>query len=137
MTLRGRGVLIAGASGSGKTRLALALLREARRDGQAAAFVADDQVLLSVERGRLIAAAPEPIFGLVEIRGLGPVPIRAERACAVELLVRLLPEKSAPRMAEGLAETLAGVAVPRLDLAERDCAGAVLAIDAFLFGTEF
>lgn len=137
VSLRGRGVLVAGASGSGKTRLALALVRETRRDGQAAAFVSDDQVLLAAEAGRLIARAPDPIFGLVEIRGLGPVPIRAERSCAVDLLIRLVPEAAAPRMAEGLTETLAGIAVQRLDLAQRDCGGAVLAANAFLFGAAF
>lgn len=130
-------MLITGASGSGKTRLALALLRGARRDGHAAGFVADDRVLLSREEGRLIARAPEPIFGLVEIRGLGPVPIRAEPSCPVALLVRLVPAQEAPRMAEGLTEAFAGVALPRLDLPQRDCEGAVLAVEAFLFGAEF
>lgn len=133
--LRGRGVLIAGPSGSGKTRLALLLVREARRDGLAAHLVSDDQVLLAPGAdGRLIATAPAALFGLVEIRGFGPVPVQAERHCAVDLLVRLVPGPDAPRMAEGGSEAVAGCLLPRLELAERDALGAVLAVNAFLFG---
>jgi HPr kinase/phosphorylase len=136
VALRGQGVLIAGGSGSGKTRLALTLLREARRDGREAAFVADDQVMLSQDgAGGLIARAPAAISGLVEIRGFGPVAIEAVPFCSVRLLVRLVAPERAPRMAQDLRERVAGVDLPRLDLAQRDCAGAALAVNAFFFGT--
>lgn len=136
--LRGRGVLIAGPSGSGKTRLALLLVREGLRDGHPASLVCDDQVLLSPgDGGRLVATAPDALFGLVEIRGFGPAPVRAERRCAVDLLVRLVPGPRAPRMAENQSEAIAGCLLPRLDLAERDAFGAMLAVNAFLFGADW
>ncbi|HEV7253949.1 MAG TPA: HPr kinase/phosphorylase [Mesorhizobium sp.] len=131
-----RGVLVMGASGSGKTRLALALLREATVHGRLGRLVADDQVLLSAAHGRLVASAPQAIAGLCEIRGFGVAAIAYEPACVVDLLVRLAPAAQAPRMAAGRRETLAGCAVPVLELAERDASGAVLAVTALLFGAD-
>ena len=46
VSIDGRGVLILGAARSGKSALALCLIRLARREGRQAALVADDQVLL-------------------------------------------------------------------------------------------
>jgi len=96
-----RGVLVSGPSGSGKTRLALALIREAELRGRLGRLVADDQVLLSAGNGRLAASAPEAIAGFCEIRGLGVTAVAHEPACVVDLLARLVPAASAPRMAAG------------------------------------
>ena len=54
VALDGAGVLLRGPSGSGKSDLALRLI-----DG-GARLVADDQVALSAEAGRLVARAPAP-----------------------------------------------------------------------------
>ncbi|MBE7184003.1 MAG: HPr kinase/phosphatase C-terminal domain-containing protein [Methylobacterium mesophilicum] len=135
VSLRGRGVLIAGPSGSGKTRLALKLAALRELDAQ---FVSDDQVLLEAAGGRLVARAPHAIFGLVEVRGVGPVEIAAVFECAVGLFVQLVPAAESPRFCEeDERETLEGIAIPRLRLPERDADGAVLAIRAFLFGALF
>jgi hypothetical protein len=61
----GRGLLIQGASGSGKSSLALALM------ALGAQLIADDRVVLRREGAHLRAAAPEAIRGLIEARGLG------------------------------------------------------------------
>lgn len=61
----GRGLLILGPSGSGKSSLALRLL------SLGAQLVADDRTLLSVEAGRLVARCPGPIAGLIEVRTVG------------------------------------------------------------------
>ncbi len=66
-----RGVLIAGASGSGKSRLAMDLLQAARSRGRFAALVSDDQVMLRRVDDRVIAVAPHSIRGLIEVRGVG------------------------------------------------------------------
>ncbi len=133
VSLRGHGILITGPSGSGKTRLALALT--ALAGGK---FVADDQVLLRRENNLLHASAPESIFGLVELRGLGPVPISAEPECRIDLVVRLVPPAEAPRIRnEDAVLVLEDCLIPCLDLAQRDTEGAVLAITGFLFGTPF
>lgn len=61
----GRGVLIIGRSGSGKSALSLQLM------SFGAALVADDRVELLQEDGHLFAMAPATIKGLVEARGVG------------------------------------------------------------------
>jgi len=65
VTLEGRGLLIRGASGSGKSVLALSLM------ALGASLVADDKVLVTLDEGVLIARAPEAIADMVEARGLG------------------------------------------------------------------
>ncbi|MGA9432977.1 MAG: HPr kinase/phosphatase C-terminal domain-containing protein [Roseobacter sp.] len=61
----GRGVLILGSSGSGKSALSLQLM------SIGAALVSDDRVELRPVNGHLIANAPATIKGLVEARGVG------------------------------------------------------------------
>ena len=80
------GVMLLGASGTGKSDLALRLIA----DG--ALLVSDDQTRLTVKDGRLIATAPTTIAGRVEVRGLGIV-----RAPQIEsAVVRLAVELAAP-----------------------------------------
>ena len=62
---RGIGFLFTGRSAAGKSDLTLRVL------DQGGSLIADDQVLLQEEKGKLLASAPTPIKGLVEIRGLG------------------------------------------------------------------
>ena len=81
--MRGAGVLLLGASGAGKSDLALRLI------DQGAMLVADDRVLLSVRKGLLQARAPDSISGLIEIRGLGIVAMPVKRSAAIRLAVRL------------------------------------------------
>jgi len=65
IAVAGRGLLILGASGSGKTTLALELI------GFGAALISDDQVIASRSGNTVFLSAPEPISGLIEIRGSG------------------------------------------------------------------
>ena len=64
VAVSGRGVLIIGPSGSGKSALALQLM------AFGAELVADDQTEVSVEAG-LIARCPATLDGLIEARGIG------------------------------------------------------------------
>ncbi|PZQ52324.1 MAG: serine kinase [Rhodovulum sulfidophilum] len=66
-----RAVLIRGASGSGKSGLALRLI------ALGAELVSDDRVTLARRHGVIVAGAPAPIRGLIEARGVGL--LRAER----------------------------------------------------------
>lgn len=113
-----KAVLVRGPSGSGKSRLALALIAM----GEAglihfARLVADDRVALSVHGDRLVAAAPASLAGLVERRGQGIVPQPAE-SCAVVGLIVDLDAADASRMPEpeSTSTTLCGVTLPRLPL---------------------
>lgn len=61
----GRALLIRGASGTGKSALALQLM------ALGAQLIADDGVVLARDGDRVIASAPDPIRGLIEARGVG------------------------------------------------------------------
>ena len=128
VVLGDRGVLIAGASGSGKTGLALALVVHARSFGLFGRLVGDDQLFLSVHGGRLFCAAPRAIAGLAEIRGLGPRPMDFEMKAPVDLFVRLADKDDAPRFPDDESELLAGCEVPRLTLAGGDRDAALYAV---------
>lgn len=62
--------MICGAPGSGKSRLALALLQRGHH------FVADDMVTLQAVNGRLQAQAVTPNDARLAVRGLGIVDVR-------------------------------------------------------------
>jgi serine kinase of HPr protein (carbohydrate metabolism regulator) len=104
-----KGVLIEGESGSGKSDLTLRCLSLGFR------LVADDRTRLWVSEGRLFGAAPEPIAGLMEVRGLGVLPEPALRLAEVRLAVRCLePDDPLERMPEPSVRRLLGVTVPRI-----------------------
>ncbi len=127
-----RGVLISGASGLGKSGLALALVMYARSLGWFGRLVGDDQLLLSSHAGRLVCAAPQSLAGLVEIRGLGPRPIVHESRAPVDLHVALVDRRDAQRFPEPGTELLAGCRVPVLKLAGGDREAALSAVASFL-----
>jgi HPr kinase/phosphorylase len=89
--VNGRGVLIRGPSGSGKSDLALRCLATAPSAvvPMPAVLVADDQVLLTVTNGALVATAPASIRGLLEIRGIGIVTLSSVPYCNVVLVADL------------------------------------------------
>jgi len=108
----GQAVLLCGPSGSGKSDLALRFLAL----GEEAKLVADDQVALSVENGRLFAAAPPKLAGLIEIRGLGLWRRPALPRAQLRLIVNLVPRDAVPRLPESQFAALAGVELPVLAL---------------------
>jgi HPr kinase/phosphorylase len=109
-------VLIRGAAGSGKSRLALALIDAARAGMPAfARLVADDRVRLQAHHGRLIVRPAETLAGIIEVRGLGIRRVPHESMAVVGLVVDLgaadatrLPE---PPQAE---VEISGIRLPRL-----------------------
>ncbi|HWH18368.1 MAG TPA: HPr kinase/phosphatase C-terminal domain-containing protein [Allosphingosinicella sp.] len=101
----GRGILISGRSGSGKSDLALRLI------DRGAVLVSDDYTVLRRVEGRLLASAPPNIQGKIEVRGIGILQFETVSDVPVCLFVdldrdveRLPPERETMR--------LAGVAVP-------------------------
>ena len=72
VSIGGRGLLILGASRSGKSRLALALIA-ASRPACPIVLIGDDRILLSVGGGGLVARPHPRIAGFIERRGLGIV----------------------------------------------------------------
>lgn len=80
----GRGLLILGPSGSGKSLLALRLI------GLGARLIADDRVAVSVGAEGLVARCPSTaILGLVEARGVGILRAETVEAALIALVVDL------------------------------------------------
>jgi HPr kinase/phosphorylase len=126
-------VLIRGASGRGKSRLALALI-EAGANGTLpfARLVADDRVALTVAHGRLLASAPETIKGKIEVRGHGIREVVYEPIALVRLVVDLDASDST-RMPDTTAREVevSGVKLSRLPVASgEDALPAILAVVA-------
>lgn len=120
VSIAGRGVLLRGPSGAGKSDLALRLI-----DG-GARLVADDQVALRPAGGRLIAAAPPALAGLLEVRGLGIVRLPAGEPAPLALVVELDPARPVERLPETPVCTLCGVELPLLGLAARHASAAAV-----------
>lgn len=110
-----RGALIEGASGVGKSDLALRALEQGFR------LVADDRVVTFSAGGRLYGRAPEPLAGLIEIRGLGVVDAAAVSFAEITLVIRCVeaPEQ-VERLPEPRFERITGVDVPVFDLWPRE-----------------
>lgn len=114
-----RAVLIRGPAGSGKSRLALALVTTARsRRLPFARLVADDRVALIAAHGRLIASVPEAIRGLIEVRGLGIRQMEYEPKAVVGLVVDLAASDAARLPLAGALKTeVMEISLPRLPIA--------------------
>jgi len=123
VAIGGRGVLIAGASGSGKSDLALRLIDRGAR------LLSDDYSVLRRAGDRLVASAPATIAGRIEVRGVGIVEMDAIAEAPVCLLVDLdaVPDRlPGPRTADFL-----GVGVPAIGLAALE-ASAPIKVEAAL-----
>jgi HPr kinase/phosphorylase len=83
VSIEGRGVLLRGPSGVGKSDLALRLV-----DG-GAKLVSDDQTRLRIEKGALVASVPEQIEGMIEIRHVGLMKFPFVRDVPLALCVEL------------------------------------------------
>ncbi len=114
-----RGVLLRGASGAGKSDLALRLMAEGWR------LVGDDYVHLFASGGRLWAAGPEPIRDRIEARGLGLISRPALPVSRVALVVDL-SDDTPERLPEPETVALAGIEVPRLRLDPRPASACVI-----------
>ena len=118
LAIGGRGLLLVGKPGTGKSDLALRLidqngsglsgtLREAR-------LVADDQVAIHRRGGSLFASAPAALAGKLEIRGLGIAELPVVPEARLDLAVRLTPAaeiERLPDLGRSRMEIL-GLAVP-------------------------
>ena len=109
VAIDGRGVLIAGPSGSGKSDLALRLI------DRGATLVSDDYTELSQVGRSLHANAPATIAGKIEVRALGICALPHVEGAPVALFVAADPAPE--RMPEPATMTVAGVELPLLALA--------------------
>ncbi|NNG04565.1 MAG: hypothetical protein HKM95_10755 [Inquilinus sp.] len=108
------GILLRGPSGSGKSDLALRLI-----DG-GASLVADDRVHLAPgegdDSGAVVARPPAALAGLLEVRGLGPVPVATVPSVRLGLVVDLRPGEPLERLPDPTSCAYLGVTLPLLQL---------------------
>ena len=112
-----RAVLIRGAAGSGKSRLALALVGAAATGMlRFACLVGDDRVHIEACHGRLLVRPAPSLAGLIEVRGVGIRRLDYEPAAIVGLVVDL-GAKDAQRLPQPGETVIEGVNLPRLAVA--------------------
>jgi HPr kinase/phosphorylase len=113
-----RAVLIRGASGAGKSRLAFDLIL-AGRSGQIAqaVLVGDDRVHLEAQDGLLVVRPARRLAGLIEIRGLGIRHCDFAREAVVGLVVDL-DAADAERLPppDALLARISGIEIPRIPI---------------------
>ncbi|MEP2781767.1 MAG: HPr kinase/phosphatase C-terminal domain-containing protein [Pseudoruegeria sp.] len=83
VSVSGRGVLICGKSGSGKSSLAMEML------ALGAILIADDQTILSQSNGAIELRCPFTIDGLIEARGMGILRCPSAGATPLSVIVDL------------------------------------------------
>lgn len=116
VVIGGRGVLIVGPSGSGKSDLALRLI------DRGAVLVADDQVELAARHGKLWACALATIHGKLEVRGLGILDVEADSA-AIALVIEL--DDQPPRIPDERHRLLEGIQIPLVALSPFDASAPI------------
>lgn len=120
VSIEGEGVLILGDSGAGKSSLALRLIDEPGYgiSGllQRGELVADDQVVVTREAGRLVATAPAALRGKLEIRGLGIVSLATLPSAVLSLAVKLQDHPAIERLPNGRSFDILGLALPLVEI---------------------
>lgn len=111
VAIGGRGVLIAGPAGSGKSDLALRLIDRGAR------LVADDRTLVRADEDAAYAFAPPAIAGKLEVRGLGILSVERVEGVPVSLCVALADRVE--RLPAPRTRTLGGHELPELLLDPR------------------
>jgi HPr kinase/phosphorylase len=104
VAIDGKGVMLTGKAGAGKSALALALM------ALGAQLVADDRTELEVKAGQVIARCPKAIRGLIEARGLGILNADSLDCVALHLVIDL-DHPETERVPPKRAVTYSGIAI--------------------------
>lgn len=120
IAIGGNAALILGASGAGKSDLALRCLALAPTPllPAPALLVADDRVFLSAVGGRLHVEAPATIRGQLEVRGMGILEVPYARSADLALVVELTAPQAIERLPDPpLWRDFLGISLPLLRVA--------------------
>jgi HPr kinase/phosphorylase len=112
--IAGVGVVLLGASGVGKSDLALRLI------DAGALLVADDQLHVEAAKAGLLGRPAERLAGLLEVRGLGILRLPYCQVSPLGLVVELDCARPAPRLPEPSTYSLLGTEVRHLRLDPRE-----------------
>jgi serine kinase of HPr protein (carbohydrate metabolism regulator) len=117
VVIDGKGILILGKSGSGKSELALDLIDQCAMRGIKGALIGDDQIVLTQKDFGVFASAPPTLAGLIEVRGSGIHKIKHIQEARLVFAVKLVEPQDAVRMPEDeLQEIAPGISLPCLVL---------------------
>lgn len=108
----GAAVLITGASGAGKSALALTLM------AHGATLVADDRVIVTRSGDRVLASAPAPILGQIEARGVGILKAEVVQDSPIRLVVTM-DEMETDRLPPRRSTNLLGIKLRMLHNVDR------------------
>ena len=112
-------LLIQGPPGSGKSRLALALM-DAADAGllKFARLVADDRAVIESVHGRLLVRPALALAGLIEVRGLGIRQVAYEPVAVAGMIVELsAADGSRLPQTASMEGAISGIRLPRLAVA--------------------
>lgn len=104
----GRGVVLVGRSGTGKSDLALRLI------DTGAVLVADDQLLVERCGERLLGRPAASLAGLIEVRGVGILRLPCCGSCPLDLLVELDRSGRIARLPDRTTREILGIGLPCL-----------------------
>ena len=111
VSIDGRGVLLRGFSGSGKSDLAIRLINNG------AELVADDQVVFKKVGDNIWASPPPNIGGIIELRGIGLLRCDFVSRVQVALVVDLVSPMRVQRLPKSAVCEILGVEFPLIELA--------------------
>ncbi len=103
----GKGVLISGPSGSGKSDLALRLM------DAGGTLVSDDYVELKVENNQIVAHAAPNIQGMIEVRGVGLMKVDYKEHTTLALTLDLKERSIIDRLPDPDEFEFNGIKIPR------------------------
>jgi serine kinase of HPr protein (carbohydrate metabolism regulator) len=119
IVLAGRGVVLRGPPGAGKSLLALELLERAALKGESGLLVADDRLDLTRSGGRILMHTPQNIAGRIELRGRGIVNRPHCAEAQVDLVIDLVDDLVRMLEEEALTTDLLGAPLPRCPVPRR------------------
>ncbi|MBO7556019.1 MAG: HPr kinase/phosphatase C-terminal domain-containing protein [Alphaproteobacteria bacterium] len=112
ISLLGKGILILGPSGSGKSDISLRLICNHN-----AVLIADDRTLIQVQNGVLKASCPKNIKGLLEVRGVGICKIPHKEKATISLVVELVDSlEKITRLPENRTMEILNIQIPSIKI---------------------
>lgn len=118
LALGDRGVLLRGASGRGKSDLALRCLGlpVGRLVPLEFRLVADDQVTVTTRGGDVWLSCPAPLLDLLEVRGLGIIKVQSIPEVQLRIVVDLVDRGVPARLPEPRMTSIAGIDLPMIEI---------------------
>ena len=116
VNFQGKGILLIGKSGSGKSDLALRFIEKGAK------LVADDQVILCKKDHTLYGLAPNNIAGKLEVRGIGICEFDYLEESKIDLCVELTNSRDdVERMPTDEFVNFLGISITKLKIYPFDC----------------